>query len=78
MKKVDEATLRGFTHSIVDLFEEILEQNDISIPDEFRDGYEVPEEEQARLFGETYYQLEDDIFHLLELLVSDCVIPDTE
>ncbi len=47
--------------SICGLFEEILEKYDITIPDKEREGAE----DEARLYGTTYYALEDDIIKCL-------------
>ena len=42
---------------IIDIFEELLNRLDITIPDKWREG----EEDEARIFGDTYYELEDKI-----------------
>ena len=57
MNKVKELAI-----SILDLFEEILDKHDISIPDDNRTG----EESEARIFGETYYELEDKIVETIQ------------
>lgn len=48
--------------SILDLFENVLEENDITIPDEDRTG----DETEARLYGMTYANLEDKIVELIK------------
>ena len=60
------AQLRTLADEILDLFESVLEENDISIPDEYRTG----EETEARLYGETYYWLEDQITELIEQTIT--------
>ena len=47
---------------ILEEFEDILEEHDITIPDEFREG----EEGEARLFGAGYGYLHDKIIQILE------------
>lgn len=47
---------------ILELFEDVLEAKDITIPDEDRTG----DETEARLYGMTYANLEDRIVALLK------------
>ena len=47
---------------IIDIFEELLDRLDITIPDEWREG----EENEARIFGDTYYELENKIVERLK------------
>lgn len=47
---------------ILDLFENVLEENDITIPDEDRTG----DETEARLYGMTYANLEDEIVEMIK------------
>lgn len=54
--------LREYSTAICDLFEELLEQHDITIPDEDREG----NEDEARLYGMTYAHLEEDVLFLLK------------
>lgn len=42
---------------IIDIFEELLDRLNITLPDKWREG----EEDEARIFGDTYYELEDKI-----------------
>ena len=42
---------------IIDIFEELLDRLDITLPDKWREG----EEDEARIFGDTYYELESKI-----------------
>ena len=46
---------------IIDLFEELLDRLDITIPDKWRED----EEDEARIFGDTYYELESKIVERL-------------
>ena len=47
--------------NIIDIFEELLDRFDITIPDKWREG----EEDEARIFGDTYYELESKIVEKL-------------
>ena len=47
---------------IIDIFEELLDRLDITIPDKWREG----EEDEARIFGDTYYELENKIVERLK------------
>lgn len=57
--------LRMYSTEIVELFEDLLEEHDITIPDEDRTG----DESEARLYGCTYSDLEDEVKHVLSRLV---------
>ena len=46
---------------IIDIFEELLDRLDITIPDKWRED----EEDEARIFGDTYYELESKIVERL-------------
>ena len=59
--------LREYSVDIVELFEDILEQYNIDIPDEDRTG----DESEARLYGMTYSNLEEDVVAILEDLVKN-------
>ena len=52
---------RGITIAILDMFEDMLDEKGIMIPDEDRTG----EEGEACLYGMTYANLEDQIYELL-------------
>lgn len=56
-KNYDDVDLRNTADDIIDIFEELLNRLDITIPDKWREG----EEDEARIFGDTYYELEDKI-----------------
>ena len=47
---------------LIDIFEELLDRLDITLPDKWREG----EEDEARIFGDTYYELEDKIVERLK------------
>ena len=65
--KEDENTMNNTNNlidtadDIIDIFEELLERLDITIPDKWREG----EEDEARIFGDTYYELENKIVERL-------------
>lgn len=46
---------------LIDIFEELLDRLDITLPDKWREG----EEDEARIFGDTYYELENKIVERL-------------
>lgn len=46
---------------IIDIFEELLDKLDITLPDKWR----ANEEDEARIFGDTYYELENKIVERL-------------
>jgi hypothetical protein len=67
--------LREYSVEIVELFEELLDKHDITIPDEDRTG----DEGEARLYGCTYSDLEDDVLCILSQLVLRVKkLPDAE
>lgn len=47
---------------IIDIFEELLDRLNITLPDKWREG----EENEARIFGDTYYELENKIVERLK------------
>ena len=47
---------------IIDIFEELLDRLDITLPDKWREG----EEDEARIFGDAYYELENKIVERLK------------
>lgn len=60
---------------ICSLFEDILEEHDITIDTQERRDYmedmdEGEKEEVARLFGSVYYSLEDDITEIIEKIIN--------
>lgn len=52
---------RGIAITILDMFEDMLAEKGIKIPDVAREG----DEDEACLYGETYFDLEDAITELL-------------
>ena len=66
----DETQLRSIADTIIDLFEDILDKNDISIPDDYRQG----DPDEARIYGDTYYALEDSIVRILERLATTTLL----
>lgn len=53
--------LTNTADDIIDIFEELLDRLDITLPDKWRRG----EEDEARIFGDTYYELEAEIIERL-------------
>ena len=53
--------LTNTADDIIDIFEELLDRLDITIPDKWRED----EEDEARIFGDTYYELENQIVERL-------------
>ena len=66
-RKEEENTMKNTNNlidtadDIIDIFEELLDRFDITLPDEWREG----EEDEARIFGDTYYELENKIVERL-------------
>ena len=60
--KLNEESLTNTADDIIDIFEELLDRLDITIPDQWREG----EEDEARIFGDTYYELENRIVERLK------------
>ena len=53
--------LTNTADDIIDIFEELLDSLDITLPDKWREG----EEDEARIFGDAYYELENKIVERL-------------
>lgn len=60
--KLNHANITGLADDIINIFEELLDGLDITLPDKWREG----EEDEARIFGDTYYELEDKIIERLK------------
>ena len=60
-------TTKEIAIQILDLFEDLLEENDIYIPDDDRTG----DESEACIYGITYYDLEDDICEILQKYITE-------
>lgn len=58
----DDVDLRNTADELIDIFEELLDRLDITLPDKWREG----EEDEARIFGDTYYELENKIVERLK------------
>ena len=59
--KLNEGALTNTADDIIDIFEELLDRLDITLPDKWR----ADEEDEARIFGDTYYELENKIVERL-------------
>ena len=59
--KLNEEALTNTAADIIDIFEELLDHFDITLPDKWREG----EEDEARIFGDAYYELENKIVERL-------------
>lgn len=57
---------REIAIAILDEFEELLDYHQIEIPDEDREGGAI----EGRLYGKTYYNLEDKIVEILGKLLK--------
>ena len=60
-QKTEIIRLRDAADGLIDVFEELLDRLDITLPDKWREG----EEDEARIFGDTYYELENKIVERL-------------
>ena len=61
--------LREYSVDICELFEDLLEEHDISIPDEDREG----RPDEARLYGTTYADLEYKVLNILNEFMNDLI-----
>lgn len=55
--EIDKDTIIQLAHNVLDDFEDMLADKGIKIPSEDREG----DEEEACLFGDAYYNLEDKV-----------------
>lgn len=62
-----EVRVRPYASIIIDLFEDLLDKHNITIPDEDRDGHEG----EAPIYGCTYFNLEYDIVGVLTKFASE-------
>lgn len=70
--KLNKANLTNTADDLIDIFEELLDRLNITLPDKWREG----EENEARIFGDTYYELEEKIVERLRKeapLVDDVI-----
>ena len=58
---MEEEEARELAFAFIGEFEELLERHDITIPSKDREG----REEEARIYGDAYYELEDRIVEIL-------------
>lgn len=56
-------TYRNFASGILEIFEEKLEELNISLPDIQREG----KQDEARIYGKNYYDLLDEISDFIRL-----------
>lgn len=66
----DETQLRSIAATIIDLFEDLLEKNNVTLPDIYRMG----DPDESCIFGDTYYTLEDSIVRILERLATTTIL----
>ena len=66
----DETQLRSIAATIIDLFEDLLGKNNVTLPDTYRQG----DPDEARIYGDTYYALEDSIVRILERLANTTLL----
>ena len=59
--------LREYSVDICELFEDLLEEHDITIPDDEREW----EHDEARLYGTTYADLEYKVLNILNEFMND-------
>lgn len=64
-----EIKLRPYANEICELFEDLLDEHDVTIPDE--DDYQKEEDNCARLYGMTYAKLEDNVAAILRKFTSE-------
>ena len=65
-KETKVISIREYAAGICDVFEDLLAEYDILIPDEDREG----EEGEACLYGDAYYATEDRIVEILTELLE--------
>ena len=58
--KLNETNLVNTAADIIDIFEELLDRLDITLPDKWRDG----DEDEARIFGDPSDELENKIVEI--------------
>jgi len=63
--KMNEDEARELAFAIIGEFEELLAQHNMAIPSSDREG----RKEEACIYGDAYYELEDEI---TELLMKNC------
>ena len=63
---MSDEKLRVYAAVICDAFEDLLDKHDITIPDLEREG----NEDEARIYGLTYENLENRVFDILKKMVT--------
>ena len=63
----DSIKLRQFSISILNAVENLLDSKDITIPNENREG----DDNEARIYGDDYFGLEDNVVQILKDLVTE-------
>ena len=58
---------KEYSHAMLDLFENLLDEKEIDIPSDDREG----DESEARLYGSEYYDMESKVNNLLEKFTID-------
>lgn len=64
---MNEARLRFVAANICDIFEDLLDEHDITIPDPEREG----NEDEARIYGSTYDKVENKVVAMLKQLMLE-------
>lgn len=59
--------IRPYAAAICDLFEDILDKHNIDIPDDDREG----NDDEARIYGMTYAELEDNVKTIIEQILIE-------
>lgn len=62
MDNTNNTLEQEYAWAILDLFEDLLDEKEINIPSDDREG----NDEEARLYGEEYFDLEDKVIGLLK------------
>ena len=62
MDNTNNTLEQEYAWAILDLFEDLLDEKEIDIPSDDREG----NDEEARLYGEEYFDLEDKVIGLLK------------
>lgn len=64
---MNEIKLRQFSADICEVFEDLLDKHNITVPDKNREG----DETEARLYGDEYSDTEDYVTQILSHLVQE-------
>ena len=68
----DEQKILDASCYMIDIFEDLLNELDITIPDEFREDDEYDDDDccQSRIYGDTYYTIEDQFKSIIRRLLN--------